>query len=108
MPRLSWQLKAILPIVVVVVNGLLLFVLATSAIADPERKAALIVATAGAIIICAVLLIVLALVVRLPMRELQQKIAYVRDGDLNVRLDFAERLLAAPRPQGSAADRRPS
>ena len=49
------------------------------------------ITTAGAIIICAVLLIVLALVVRLPMRELQQKIAYVRDGDLNVRLDFAER-----------------
>jgi signal transduction histidine kinase len=90
-PRLSWQVKAILPVVVVVLNGLLLFVLATSAVADPERKAVLMVATAGAIIICAVLLIALALIVRPPMRELQQKIADIRDGNMEVTLEFAER-----------------
>ncbi len=91
MPRLNWQIKAMLPVAAVVVNGLLLFVLATTAFADPERRTVLMVATAGAIIICAVLLIVLALVVRQPMKELQEKIAVVREGDLNVELEFASR-----------------
>jgi len=91
LPRLNWQLKAMLPVAAVVINGLLLFVLATTAFADPERRMVLMVATAGAIIICAVLLIVLGLVVRQPIKELQSKIALVREGDLQIELGFANR-----------------
>ncbi len=91
MPRLSWQIKAILPVAIVLANGLLLFVMATTAFENAERKAVLVVATAGAVIICAVLLLMLALIVREPMKELGAKIERVRRGDLDVTLNFAGR-----------------
>ena len=91
MLRLNWQAKAMLPVAVVLGNGLLLFLLATSAVADSERRAVLMVAAAGAIIICGVFLLMLALIVRPPIRELQEKIARVRSGDLSITLDFANR-----------------
>ncbi len=91
MPRLSWQFKAILPVAIVLANGLMLFVLATTAYEVAERTAVLVVATAGAVIICAVLLLMLALIVREPMKELGAKIERVREGDLEVTLDFASR-----------------
>ena len=89
--RMNWQLKAVLPVAAVLLNGLLLFVLVTLSIGDPERNIVLVVATAGAVAICAVMLMVLAVVVRRPMIELQEKIALVREGDLQVEVNFAER-----------------
>ncbi|MFB3815267.1 MAG: PAS domain-containing sensor histidine kinase [Terriglobales bacterium] len=91
MPRLSWQLKVILPVAVVLVNGLLLFVLATTSFENAQRQAVLVVATAGAVILCAVFLLMLALIVREPMKELSAKIERIRAGDLDVSLDFAAR-----------------
>ncbi len=91
MPRLSWQIKAILPVAVVLANGLLLFVMATTSFENSARTAVLVVATAGAVIICAVLLLMLALIVREPMKELGAKIERVREGDLDVTLEFANR-----------------
>lgn len=91
MPRLSWQLKALLPVVVVLANGMLLFVTSTVTFADPERRTVLVVAAAGAVIICAVMLLAFAFVVREPLQELETKIAAVRSGDLDVELDFATR-----------------
>jgi signal transduction histidine kinase len=89
--RMNWQLKALLPVAAVLINGLLLFVLVTLSLGDPERNIVLVVATAGAVAICAVMVMVLAVVVRRPMIELQHKIALVREGDLQVEVDFAER-----------------
>src|SRR4051794_36189680 len=89
--RMNWQLKALLPVAAVLINGLLLFVLVTLSLGDPERNIVLVVATAGAVTICAVMVMVLAVVVRRPMIELQKKIALVREGDLQVEVDFAER-----------------
>jgi signal transduction histidine kinase len=89
--RMNWQLKALLPVAAVLINGLLLFVLVTLSLGDPERNIVLVVATAGAVAICAVMIMVLAVVVRRPMIELQQKIALVREGDLQVEVEFAER-----------------
>ena len=91
MPRFTWQLKAILPAAFVLFNGLLLFLLATLSVANPERQTILMVATAGAVAICAALLIGITLVVGRPMVELQEKIARIREGDLHVTLDFAQR-----------------
>lgn len=51
----------------------------------------LTLAAGGAVAICAALLIGLALTVGRPMVELQRTIASVRDGNLNVSLDFADR-----------------
>lgn len=89
--RINWQMKAVLPVAAVLLNGLLLFVLVTLSLGDPERNTVLVIATAGAVAICAVMIMVLAVVVHRPMAELQDKIAQVREGDLTVSVNFAER-----------------
>jgi signal transduction histidine kinase len=89
--RVNWQLKAILPVGLVLLAGLLLFILATVSLRDPERHAVLIVAGAGAVAICSVLIVVLAYVIQRPMVELQEKIAQVSEGNLNVAVSFAQR-----------------
>jgi two-component system, NtrC family, sensor kinase len=89
--RMNWQLKAILPVLAVLLNGLLLFILATVSLTELERHTVLIVAIVGAIAICAVLLLTLGLVVSRPMLELQEKIQRVRDGNLEVTVSFADR-----------------
>jgi signal transduction histidine kinase len=88
---MNWQLKAVLPVAAVLLNGLLLFVLVTLSLGDPERNTVLVIATAGAVAICAVMIMVLAVVVHRPMAELQEKIARVREGDLTVSVNFSER-----------------
>ena len=87
----NWQLKAVAPVALVLLAGLMLFVMATVSFRDPERHAVLVVAGAGAIGICAVLIFVLAWFVQRPMVELQEKIGRVGNGDLNVSVGFARR-----------------
>src|SRR5271167_2225276 len=89
--RVNWQLKAILPVGVVLLAGLLLFILATVSLRDPERHEVLIVAGAGAGADCAVLIGVLAFLIQRPMVELQEKIGLVSAGNLNVAVSFARR-----------------
>ena len=89
--RVNWQLKAVAPIALVLLAGLMLFVLATVSFRDPERHAVLVVAGAGAIAICAMLIFVLAWFVQRPMVELQEKIARVGEGDLHAAVTFAKR-----------------
>jgi signal transduction histidine kinase len=87
----NWQLKAVAPVALVLLAGLMLFVIATVSFRDPERHAVLVVAGAGAIAICAVLIFVLAWFVQRPMVELQEKIARVGEGDLHVSVSFSKR-----------------
>ena len=89
--RVNWQLKAILPIAFVLLAGLLLFTLATVSLRDPDRHAVLIVAGAGAVAVCAVSMLALAYLIQRPMVELQEKIAQVSTGNLDVAVSFAER-----------------
>ena len=89
--RLNWQLRALLPVLAVLLNGLLLFILATLSLESGERRTVLVVATVGAIAICAVLVLTLSIVFSRPMLELQDKIQRVRDGDLDVTVNFADR-----------------
>jgi signal transduction histidine kinase len=89
--RFNWQLKAILPVGLVLLAGLLLFMLATVSLRDPERHAVLIVAGAGAVVICAVSIVALAYVIQRPMVELQEKIERVSEGDLEVAVSFSRR-----------------
>ncbi len=89
--RVNWQLKAILPVVFVLLTGLLLFIAATVSFRDPERHAVLIVAGAGAVAICAVSIGALAYFIQRPMVELQEKIAEVGEGNLKVAVSFASR-----------------
>lgn len=89
--RMNWQLKAVLPVAAVLLNGLLLFVLVTLSLGNPERNTVLVIATGGAVTICAVMLMVLAVVVRRPMIELQNKISRVASGELDVTVNFSDR-----------------
>jgi signal transduction histidine kinase len=89
--RVNWQLKAILPIGLVLLAGLLLFTMATVSLRDPERHGVMIVAGAGAVAICAVCIFVLAYFIQRPMVELQEKMALVSEGNLGVAVSFSER-----------------
>ncbi len=89
--RVNWQLKAILPVGLVLLAGLLLFTLATVSLRDPDRHAVLIVAGAGAVAICAVSMFVLAYLIQRPMVELQEKMEQVSDGNLDVAVSFSQR-----------------
>lgn len=89
--RVNWQIKALLPVALVLVNGLLLFALITVTLQDPARNQVLAIGFAGAIVICAVLFMVLAVVIHRPMVELQEKMAQVRAGDLFVKVGFSDR-----------------
>jgi signal transduction histidine kinase len=89
--HLNWALKAVLPVAAVLLNGLLLFVLVSLSLAEGERHVVISIATAGAILICVAVIMVLAVSVRRPMLELQDKIARVRLGDMDVSVGFAAR-----------------
>jgi len=89
--RMNWQVKVLLPIAAVLLDGLLLFVLISLSLRNSDRDLVLVIATGGAVAICSVVVMVLAVEVRRPMMELQKKIAEVREGDLQVRVEFAER-----------------
>jgi signal transduction histidine kinase len=89
--RVYWQVKAVLPIAVVLLIGLFLFLLATVSLRDPERHAVLMAAGTGTVAICAVLIVVLAHFIRRPLIELQEKIGEVSEGNLNVAVSFSRR-----------------
>jgi signal transduction histidine kinase len=89
--RVNWQLKAILPVVLVLLAGLLLLTVATVTFRDPERHAVLILAGAGAVIICGVSIVALAYLIQRPMVELQEKVELISEGNLDVAVSFARR-----------------
>src|SRR5437868_5758192 len=89
--RVNCQVKPVLPVAFVLLNGLLLFLMATVSLRDPERHQVLIVAGTGAVAICAAVMIALAYFIQRPMVELQEKIARLGDGDLDVSVKFAKR-----------------
>ena len=89
--NITWEIKALVPIACVLLGGMLLFLLATLSWRDPERHIVLLVAGAGAVAICGALLVVLTYTVQRPMVELQQKIAQLGGGDLNVAVSFSHR-----------------
>ncbi len=89
--RANWQLKAVLPVAGVLLGGVLVFVWVTLSFEGPERQTVILVAAAGAVAICTVMLVVLAVLIQHPLRELQEKIAQLRGGDLTVAVSFADR-----------------
>jgi signal transduction histidine kinase len=89
--RMNWEIKAVLPVAFVLLNGLLLFLLSTVSLRDPERHTVLVVAGAGAVAICAVLIVALAYLIQRPMVELQEQINRVGSGDLRARVSFSKR-----------------
>jgi signal transduction histidine kinase len=89
--RINWEIKALVPIACVLLGGMLLFMMATLSWRDPERHMVLLVAGAGAVAICGALLVVLTYLIQRPMVELQENIAKLGEGDLDVAVSFAHR-----------------
>jgi len=89
--RVNWQLKAIWPVAVVLLNGMLLFLLATVSLTDTERHKLLLIAGAGAVAICGVVIVVLVTTIQKPVVELQEQMERVGDGDLTASVSFAKR-----------------
>ena len=65
--------------------------MATVSLRNPERHQVLIVAGTGAVAICAAVMIALAYFIQRPMVELQEQIARLGEGDLDVSVKFAKR-----------------
>lgn len=89
--RVNWQLKAIWPVAVVLLNGMLLFLLATVSLEDTERHRLLLIAGSGAVAICGVVIVVLVTTIQRPMVELQERMERVGEGDLTASVSFAKR-----------------
>ena len=89
--HINWALKAVLPIAAVLLNGLLLFLLVSSSLEPGPRHGVIAVAAGGAFVICVAVIMVLAVQVRRPMMELQEKISLVQTGDMDVTVSFADR-----------------
>jgi len=89
--RVNWQLKAIWPVAVVLLNGMFLFLLATLSLQDTERHRVLLIAGAGAVAICGVVIVVLATTINRPMIELQEQMERVGEGNLTASVSFARR-----------------
>jgi hypothetical protein len=87
--RVNWQLKTIWPVAVVLLAGMLLFLLSTLSLRDPDRHRVLVIAGAGAVAICGVVIVVLASTIQRPMIELQEQMERVGDGDLTASVGFA-------------------
>jgi len=88
---LPWQIKALIPILGVLVGGLLAFEAAVLKHNIPQGHWILVAASFGALLICFVLLFVLLVLVEKPLAELKSTIHRVREGDLDARVAFAER-----------------
>ena len=89
--RVNWQLKTIWPVAIVLLIGMLLFLLSTLSLRDPDRHRVLVIAGAGAVAICGVVIVALASTFQRPMVELQEQIERVGDGDLGASVSFAKR-----------------
>jgi len=89
--HINWTLKAVLPVAAVLLNGLLLFMLVSSSLDADSRNGVIAVAAGGAFVVCIAVIMVLAVQVRRPMLELQDKIARVQLGDMDVAVSFADR-----------------
>jgi two-component system NtrC family sensor kinase len=86
--RVNWQIKAILPVVCVLLAGLILFTIATLTLRGPDRDALLLLAGAGSVTVCGVVIAVLAYLIQRPMVELQEKMALVSQGNLDTTVSF--------------------
>ena len=86
--RVNWQIKALLPVVFVLLVGLLLFTVATMTVESPERHIVLMLAVDGAVIVSGVSIGAVAYLIHGPMVELQKKVALISEGNLEVAVSF--------------------
>ncbi len=88
--HVSSRLKFLLPVAATLTVGLGVFVWVSLSLHPDESTAVILVAAAGAVAVCAVVLVVWAILIQRPMREMQEKMARLREGDMNVTVNFAD------------------
>jgi signal transduction histidine kinase len=87
----SLRVKALLPVLIVLMLGLGLFGGLSLELESQARHQLLIVAASGAVVISAVLLAAIAFFIQRPLFEMGKTIARLRTGDLTARVGFAGR-----------------
>lgn len=87
--HVSSRLKFLLPVAGTLAVGLGVFVWVSLSLHPEESQQVILIAAAGAIAVCAVVLVVWAILIQRPLREMQGKIARLREGDLYVTVNFA-------------------
>jgi signal transduction histidine kinase len=87
--QVSSRIKFLLPVAVVLVIGLFVFLGVTLSLHPEVRQLVILVAAAGAVVVCAVVLIVWAVLIQRPLVEMQDKMARLRAGDMDVSVNFA-------------------
>jgi signal transduction histidine kinase len=88
--QVSSRLKFLLPVAGVLAVGLSIFFWVTLSLHPMTRQVVILVAATGAVAVCAVVLVVWAVLIQRPLREMQEKIARLRGGDMNVTVNFAD------------------
>jgi two-component system NtrC family sensor kinase len=88
--HVSSRLKFLLPVAGTLTVGLGVFVWVSLSLHPDESTAVILVAAAGAVAVCAVVLVVWAILVQRPMKEMQEKMARLRGGDMHVTVNFAD------------------
>ncbi|MGE5325904.1 MAG: sensor histidine kinase [Deltaproteobacteria bacterium] len=88
--HLSSRLKFLLPVAGTLAVGLGVFVWVSLSLHPEQSQQVILIAATGAVAVCVVVLFVWAILVQRPLREMQEKIARLRDGDLNVTVSFAD------------------
>ncbi len=88
--RVSWRLKAVLPVAGVLLIGILIFFWLTLRSTETGREGIILVASLGAVAVCAAMLVVLADLIQQPLVELQEKLAQLREGNLSVTVSFSD------------------
>jgi len=89
--RVNWQVKTVLPVAFILLNGLLLFLMATVSLRDPERHQVLIVAGTGAVAICAAVMIALSILFKARWSNCRRRSLVSARASLNVSVNFAKR-----------------
>lgn len=87
--HVSSRLKFLLPVAGTLTVGLGVFVWVSLSLHPVARQGIILVAAAGAVAVCAVVLVVWAILIQRPLKEMQEKMARLREGDLNVMVNFA-------------------
>ena len=87
--QVSSRIKFLLPVAGVLVLGLFVFLGVTISLHAEAGQLVILVAAAGAVVVCAVVLIVWAVLIQRPLVEMQDKMARLRAGDMDVSVSFA-------------------
>ncbi len=87
--HVSSRLKFLLPVAGTLTAGLGILIWASLSLHPEAGQEVILVAAAGAVAVCAVVLIGWAILIQRPVKEMQEKMARLREGDMTVTVNFS-------------------